>query len=216
MSFAAKRQKSRTKILAAAFCFLILLLGLFACWCNLIVAVYANGRIYTDTELVPVRDVGVVLGCPVTNRKGVPNPYYRHRIESAAELYHCGRVSFLIVSGYPGQPQRMKYDLRTLGVPCDRIAEDNDGHRTLASVISARDKFGLESLTFVTQTGHARRSIYLARACGLDAVAYAAKDPRQPKHLLREFLAHVKAVLDVHILHRRACEASLKDSNHFK
>jgi len=204
----SRGKKTRAALLAGAAA--VFLLIVFAVWCNIAVDSSALGSVYTSSRLIPRNEVGVVLGCPVTNRDGSPNLYYASRIDAAAALYHAGRVAHLVVSGFPGQPRRMKTDLAALGVPPERITEDNAGYRTLASVIRARDIFGLRRCTIITQPGHATRAIYLAKAYGLEAVAFAADDPKQIGAAIREYLAHVKAVLDVHILHRNARDTGKK------
>jgi vancomycin permeability regulator SanA len=176
-------------------------LAVFIIWCNLMVDNPSASLIYSDTNLIPANEAAVVLGCtpPV---EGHPDLYYTARIQAAAELYHSGRVRQLIVSGTPDQPPVMKADMVALGIPADRITCDNGGYRTLASIIRARDTFGLRSFTIVSQPDHCTRAIYLAHAYGLDVVAFGASDPRHTINIIREYFAHVKAVLDVHILHR--------------
>ncbi|MEM9996243.1 MAG: hypothetical protein AAF809_00970, partial [Bacteroidota bacterium] len=54
-----------------------------------------------------------------------------------------------------------------------------------------------------SQRFHAERAVFLAEAHGLDAVAYCADDvsvAAGAKTYLREYLARVKAVLDVYVL----------------
>jgi len=55
----------------------------------------------------------------------------------------------------------------------------------------------------VTQEFHLPRALYLARVWGLDAVGCAATDPGGDFYdsYFREWLARVKAVIDVDLLH---------------
>jgi vancomycin permeability regulator SanA len=194
------RKKVRLALLAAAVPVAMLI---FAAWSNAMVEGQARGLIYTDANSIPAERVGVVLGTDLVWR-GRMSPYYQNRIDAAARLYHAGKVSRLIVSGYPGQPQAMKTSLMVLGVPEDRITLDPGGYRTLASIIQARDVFGQKSFTVISQADHCARAIYLARAYGCEAIGYAAEDPRFAWSILREFFARPKAVLDVWLLHRNA------------
>ena len=56
---------------------------------------------WSDVNAVPVRNVGLLLGAKPGNR------YFTRRIDSAAELYHAGKVKWLLVSGDNG---RKNYD----------------------------------------------------------------------------------------------------------
>jgi|GEM_PF-2616116 len=180
----------------------VCIVAVIGIWFNHLVDVSATGCIYSDPNLIPYNRAAIVLGCPATDRQGRPSLTYRNRIEAAAQLYHRGQVSYIIASGSAGQPWQMRADLVARGVPGEDIRQDDGGYRTLASIIRARDIFGLKSFTVVTQPGHAARAIYLAKSYGLEAVAFSARDPRRARDLAREYLAHVKAVLDVYILHR--------------
>jgi SanA protein len=175
----------------------------FAAVCNWWVDASAESAIFTDPNLIRPEKVGVVLGTEQFYRGSI-SPYYVNRIEAAARLYHAGKVSHLIVSGNPWQPQAMRASLMALGVPADRITLDPGGTRTLASIVRARDTFGQRSFVVISQADHCARAIYLARAYGCDAVGFAGPDPGYLRPRLREFLTRPKAVLDVYVLHRSA------------
>lgn len=57
---------------------------------------------WSDVNAVPVRNVGLLLGAKPGNR------YFTRRIDSAAELYHAGKVKWLLVSGDNGRKITMK------------------------------------------------------------------------------------------------------------
>jgi SanA protein len=175
----------------------------FAAVCNWRVEASAEGKIFTDPNLIRPEKVGVVLGTDQFWSGGI-SPYYQNRMGAAAKLYHSGKVSHLIVSGNPWHPPAMRASLMALGVPAERITLDPGGYRTLASIVRARDTFGQRSFVVISQADHCARAIYLARANGCDVVGFAADDPHHFKDRLREFLARPKAVLDVYVLHRSA------------
>lgn len=56
---------------------------------------------WSDVNAVPARNVGLLLGARPGNR------YFTRRIDTAAELYHAGKVKWLLVSGDNG---RKNYD----------------------------------------------------------------------------------------------------------
>lgn len=87
------------------------------------------------------------------------------------------------------------------GVPSDRIVLDFAGFRTLDSVVRAKEIFGCDSLTIISQTDHNSRALYLAESNGIDAIAISA--PIKAGRLvcirlaLREWLARDKMMLDI-------------------
>ncbi len=64
----------------------------------------------------------------------------------------------------------MRADLIASGIPADKIYGDYAGFRTLDSVVRAREIFGQESYTVISQEFHLQRAVFLARSIGIDAV----------------------------------------------
>jgi SanA protein len=130
---------------------------------------------------------------------------------AAAALFRAHKVDYLLVSGdnhVPtyDEPTAMKNALLRLGVPEDRIVADYAGLRTLDSVVRAKKVFGLSELCIITQRDHALRASYIARANGIDVVAYPAKDVPGlggMRTRFRESLARVWTLLDVNLLGRQ-------------
>lgn len=164
----------------------------------------AEGRLYDRSAALPERNVGLVLGA----RPG--NTFFTRRIDAAAELYHAGKVSYLLVSGDNSrrdydEPSAMAQALNRLGVPASAIYCDYAGFTTLDSVVRAREIFNQQRITIVSQAFHNQRAVYLARHYGIDAVGLNADDPprrHQYRTLLRERLARVRAVFDAQIWRR--------------
>lgn len=179
--------------------------------CEWWVARSAKGRCFDDVALVPEAPVAVVLGASPNLADGRENLFFLHRLESAAALFKAGRVRTLIVSGDNGtqgydEPTEMKHRLVQMGVPEVRIVCDFAGFRTLDSVVRASEVFGQKRVVFVSQRFHNERAIYLARAAGMEAHGFNARDVSvavAPRTFLREKLACVKAVLDVTVLGTR-------------
>jgi SanA protein len=168
-------------------------------------------RLVDDLERLPHHSVGVVLGCVPRLRDGRSNLYFRYRMEAAAKLFHAGKVDYLLVSGDNhrrgyDEPTAMRDALVALAVPVERIILDYAGFRTLDSVVRAKEVFGQERIVIVSQRFHNQRALYLALASGVDAMAYNARDVVGSEGNLtglREPLARVRAVLDVHLLRTR-------------
>jgi SanA protein len=190
---------------AVAFC-LAFVLGARA-----IIANAAKDRTYSDVSSVPQKRVALVLGCPKRVYGGWLNPFFESRMEAAADLYRHGKAEYLIVSGDNhvrgyDEPTDMKNSLVEKGVPSDRIYLDYAGLRTLDSVVRAKEIFGQDRITVVSQRFHNERAIFLAEHHGIDAIGFDAADvPTQYAFntLVREQFAKVKAVLDIYVLHKR-------------
>lgn len=176
-----------------------------------ITAVWASrGRIFTQVQDVPQTKVALVFG--TTDRvNGRENLYFRYRIEAAVELWNAGRIETLIVSGdnqsrFYNEPERMRRALIQRGIPANRIVCDYAGLRTLDSVVRAKEIFGADPILLISQRFQNERAIYLAKANGIQAYGYNAKDVDTQGGLrtkIREIGARVKMWLDVNFLNTR-------------
>ena len=181
-------------------------------YCN-----YAIGRCsdlcFSDVDSVPVRDAALLLGAAKVSPSGKPNLYFSARIETAAELFHAGKIKHILISGDNSrkdydEPGDMKNALLALAVPESAMTLDYAGFRTLDSVVRAKNVFNKDKITIITQPGHAERAVYIARKHDIDAIAFYAAEPIRYKWLVarnrkREKFARVAAWLDVNILCRK-------------
>ena len=173
---------------------------------NLNVEYRVKDRLYNNISRVPYNRVGLLLGTSPLNRYGRPNSYFINRINTASSLYHAGKIDYIIASGDNhtrgyDEPTVMKDSLMAHGVPADRIVLDFAGFRTLDSVVRAKEIFGCDTLTIISQADHCARALYLAEANGMKAIAVAAplRAGRRTRVRLtvREWLARDKMMLDV-------------------
>jgi SanA protein len=172
---------------------------------NQVIRVSSEGHLYESTDLIPYNKVGLVLGTSHRVRGGGPNPYFHNRMQAASELYHNGKVSYLLVSGdnltrWYNEPEQMRKELLILGVPDSVIYLDFAGLRTLDSVIRCREVFGQSSFTVVSQRFHNQRAVYIARQNGIEAIALNARDAEQGNHpsiLVREWFAKANVFIDI-------------------
>lgn len=192
--------------IALSLCAFLFLIIAFTVYANIRVEDAADGLIYEDADSIPHNKVGLLLGTNPLNRWGRPNSYFTNRIKTAAELYHAGKVDFLVASGDNhtrgyDEPTAMRDSLMAHGVPEDRIILDFAGFRTLDSVVRAKEIFGCDSLTIISQADHSARALYLAEANGIAAVAISAplRAGRwvRTRLALREWLARDKMMLDI-------------------
>lgn len=182
--------------------------GLFLL-CQWYVGRAGSGRIYSNVNAIPARDVGLVLGTSEHIGGGRDNPYFTKRMDAAADLYHRGKVKLLLLSGDNrtadyNEPASMKKALIARGVPEKGIALDNAGIRTLDSIVRAKEVFSITHFTIISQRGHDERALLIARHYDIDAIAFAAGDVPFRYAIrthIREWFARVKVILDLYITH---------------
>jgi SanA protein len=162
-------------------------------------------HVFDRIEQIPHKRVGVVLGTSEKVRSGRPNLFFEHRMKAAVELYRSGKVDRLLLSGdnrtiHYNEPWAMRKALIAAGVDSTHITLDYAGFRTLDSVVRAREVFGQQSFTVISQRFHNERAVYIARRKGIDAIGYNARDVDAYSGFrtrLREKLARVKVFLDL-------------------
>ncbi len=172
---------------------------------NQVIRITAESHLFDSAESVPYNRVALVLGTSHRMRDGGPNPYFHNRMEAAAHLYHSGKVRYILVSGdnrtrYYDEPGRMRDALLELDVPPDVIYMDHAGLRTLDSVLRAKEIFGLDSMTIVSQRFHNQRAVYIAKQHGIEVAAYNARDVpshRNDKTRMREWFAKANVFWDI-------------------
>lgn len=199
--------KKFAKILLAC---LVLLLALIAMLLGYSEWIVSDARHYTydRVDKVPYNRVAVVLGTSKYLSGGGPNHYFKYRIKAAAELYNNAKVDFIIVSGdnatvQYNEPRQMRRALIKAGIPASAIYMDFAGFRTLDSVVRAKEVFGQDRFTVVSQGFHNERAIFIARHFGIDAVGFNAEDPSAYQGIrtrVREVFARLMGLLDLYVL----------------
>ncbi|MBA5628259.1 SanA/YdcF family protein [Moheibacter lacus] len=168
----------------------------------------SKGKTYDDLQEIPENPTGLVLGTSKRVRGGGENLYFKYRMQAAVELFKSGKVKFLIVSGDNSimeynETRDMKNELIKMGIPEDKIVEDFAGFSTLDSVLRAKEVFGQDSLTIISQEFHNERAIFIGKNHDIYSLGFNANNV--PKGystitITREYFARVKALLDVYIL----------------
>ncbi len=184
---------------------LVIALFLFILLCDFIISSSAEGKTFSNSNEIAKNRVGLVLGTSKKLIGGLPNPYYTYRIQATIELFKAKKIDFVLVSGdngtrYYNEPNTFKKDLVANGIPSEKIFLDFAGFRTLDSMVRAKEVFGLDNVTVISQEFHNQRAIYLAEKKGLKAIGYNAKSITGQQGLkvrLREYLARVKVFIDL-------------------
>ena len=184
---------------------LILTLALTILLSNYTISSYAEGKTFDQVSEIPENRVGIVLGTSKKLVGGNFNLFYRFRIEATVKLFKAKKIKFVLVSGdnstkYYNEPETIKQDLIEAGIPSEKLFLDYAGFRTLDSMVRAKEVFGLDEVTVISQKFHTARAIYLSEKKGLKAIGFNAKNVSGNsglKVLLRESLARVKVFVDL-------------------
>lgn len=177
---------------------------------------YANHKVmgyevHTTDNIasLPIETACLVLGTTKYMTNNSINPYYRYRIDAAADAYFSGKCSKMVVSGDNrranyNEPDEMKLSLIEYGVPAENIHCDYAGGRTLDSVIRFKRIFGQSAGIVISQQFHNARAIYIGQANGIKLTGYNAKNVDTAYGLrtnFREVFSRIRALLDVELLH---------------
>jgi SanA protein len=169
MRTVAGRKLRRAGLAAGA----LLLLGFAAvAGPNAWVAHATSGRVYAP-DSAPARSVAIVPGARVVD--GKPYVHLQRRLETALMLYRGGRVKKILVSGNDttasSEATVMSAWLRERGVDPSDILVDAGGSRTRETMDRAAGVFDVRDAAICTEDVNTARSVYLAKAAGIDAVA---------------------------------------------
>jgi len=166
---------------------------------------YAQGKTFNAVSDIQKNKVGLVLGTSKLLQNGRINLYFTYRVEATVALYKEGKIEFVLVSGDNStktydEPTDFKEELIKRGIPEDRIFLDYAGFRTLDSVIRAKEIFGQDNITIISQEFHNERAVYLAGKNDINAIGFNARDVSRRYGLkvqLREYLARTKVFFDI-------------------
>ncbi|MGO2357513.1 MAG: SanA/YdcF family protein [Mesonia sp.] len=192
------------KLIITFISLVVLLLG-FILLSNIMVVQGAKGKTFSKLEDIQKNKVGLVLGTAKFSTEGGVNLYFAYRINATVELFKNNKIDFVLISGdngsvYYNEPQDFKKELIKKGIPEDKIFLDYAGFRTLDSVVRAKEVFGQESITIISQEFHNVRAIYLANHFNIQAIGFNAQDVSQRygfKTRVREYFARTKAFIDI-------------------
>ena len=169
---------------------------------------------YPTPDAVPAEEaprVALVFGAGLARGGSRPSLILYDRVATAAELYHAGRATKLLLSGDNrfveyNEPEVMRATAMELGVPEKDIVLDYAGRRTYDSCYRAKEIFGVERAVLVTQSFHLDRALYLCNSMGVDAIGVSADRHPYPSGALRwwharEVPAVLSAWFDLNVRH---------------
>jgi len=190
--------------------FIFVLIGIIFIYAlNAFIAKDASLRMYSSLQDIPSKKSALLLGTAKYLRAGGENYFYTYRIRATVALWKANKIRAIIVSGdngskYYDETTTMYKDLIKAGIPKAYIYRDYAGFRTLDSIVRAEAIFDLSDYIIISQKFHLERALFIAKAKGQKAIGFIAKDlantPSAYRMIAREYLARVKAFLDVYIL----------------
>ncbi|MEB3831221.1 SanA/YdcF family protein [Phormidium sp. CCY1219] len=168
---------------------------------------------YSDRDRVTPQPIAIVLGAGVWE-DGTPTPMLADRIQAAVDLYKRGRVQKILMTGDNSTPHynevaAMQNYAEKRGVPVTDITLDYAGFSTYESCYRAKEIFGIQQAILITQRYHLPRAVYTCRQMGVDAIGLGTPDwgvfrnDSMRYYILREILAVVKALWEIHITRPR-------------
>ena len=200
----ADKKPARKKPLAVKILLAVLILAgvaaVLAVTLNLIVCLSTKDRMQSVGDSLDSRgyDCIIVLGCGVWG--DTPSPLLTDRLDAAIELYRAGAAPKLLMSGDHGQKDYdevsvMRRYAMERGVPSEDIFLDHAGFSSYETMWRAANVFGVRRAIVVTQKYHLFRSLYDARAFGIEAegaIATGHTFASLPMWEARECLARMK------------------------
>jgi SanA protein len=182
-------------------------LVIMAFWSNFSVYYESKNFLFSKAKNLPSTKTALLLGTSKKLRNGNDNLYFNYRIDACLDLFRSGKVSHILISGDNGskeynEPQDMKNELISRGIPSEKITLDFAGFDTYDSVLRAKMIFGQQSFIVVSQKFHNQRAVYIARRNRIHAYGYNARDVKKMNGLktkIREFFACLKAYIEVKV-----------------
>jgi len=162
---------------------------------------------YDALDDVPAREIVIVPG--VGDRDGEIRDRLRSRLLAALTLYRAHKAETILVSGVgqrPGGGDEVSSSRAWLldhGVDPAHIIIDRYGMRTLDTVQRAAKTYGVTGAIVCSQAQHLDRTLFLARAAGIDAVGFIAAqhDTLSNYEVRLETLKSTLAFVDTYVLH---------------
>ncbi len=151
-------------------------------------------------------DFAIVPGAKIEDQE--PSPFLKERLDKAILLYKGKQVKKIILSGGYNSTYKkhetdvMKAYLQKRGIPLEDLIIDRAGFSTYDTIARYQEKFPQKRAIFITQKAYANRALYIARKKDalIDVMDCSTGEYNLSlKAYIRELLAPVKAILEVHM-----------------
>jgi len=197
-------KKIKSLIVFLFICFILLL------FFDLYVSFSSSNKIYYELNKLNKTEFCLLLGTSKyikdrNTKNKTENLFYRYRLDAVKELFDKSIIQKVIASGdnrtsHYNETKNMKNDLLKLNIPESSIITDNDGFRTILSIVNLCNKYNINNAIVISQKFHLERAIFLGKFFGLNLIGYAAKPVRgwaNIKIQIRERGARVRLLFDI-------------------
>jgi SanA protein len=192
-----KKRLIRVGLIALAVCLVVL------STVRLAIHLSVRNRIYADIRQVPSSNIAIVLGTRALPT-GKPSERLVNRCDKAVALYKAGKVKRILMSGDNRAFSHHECDVMRAyaiekGVLAKDVTIDPLGRRTYDSMYRAITVFHIKRAIIVTQKFHMDRSLFTAKAVGIDAYGVPSDLPPDMRDRFREPFAIVLSIIDVYL-----------------
>jgi SanA protein len=186
------------------FVFIIILILIII---NFYIVSFSKDKIFKKLENLEKTKIWLVLWASVKSN-WIPSDILKDRLLSAFEAYRQSKIEKIIVSwdnskkNY-NEPQAMKDYLINLWVEETDIFQDFAWFDTYDSIFRSREIFSAKEIVIFTQEYHLYRAVYISNRLWISAIWFISDKEKYlwiVKFRIREFLARLKAFLEVEIL----------------
>ena len=186
---------------------LIIIVILILVIINFYIVSFSKDKIFKKVDNLEKTKIWLVLWASVKSN-WVPSDILKDRLSSAFEAYRQSKIEKIIVSwdnskeNY-NEPQAMKDYLVNLWVEKKDIFEDFAWFDTYDSIFRSREIFSAKRIVIFTQEYHLYRAVYISNKLWIPAIWFVSDRHNYlwiVKFRTREFLARLKAFLEVEIL----------------
>jgi len=164
-----------------------------------------NDRIYNNIDsLDKASDYIIVFGAGL-KPGNMPSDILADRIITAVSLYNAGKGSKILMSGDSvddnhDEVEVMSAYAENLGVKTEDILKDEKGYDTYSTCWRAKNIFGINNATLITQEYHMNRALYICNNVGINSYGVTSdlniyKDIKKFK--IRESFAFLKSFFEV-------------------
>lgn len=186
------------------FLFLIIVLLLLITISYIYVSTNAKDKTYTSISEIPFNKTALLLGTSKFMNNGEVNLFFTTRCDAVAELWEKGKVLSIIISGDStsktyDEPEMMRQELLSKGLPDSILILHKSGYNTKASIIFCKNN-NINDLTIVSQKFHNQRAIVISKNMDINAIGYNANPVYTTygtRVMMREWFARVKLIFNL-------------------
>lgn len=190
--------------------YFILWIIIFSIWVNFYVIKSSENYVFSEIKNLENKQVWLVLWASA--KLNFPSITLQDRLDSSIEAFKKWKFEIFLLSwdhwkkNYD-EVNTMKNYLLKKGISKEKIFLDHAGFDTYDSLYRAKNIFWAKSLVIFTQKFHLYRAVYIWNWLWINSIWYISDKRKYLKenyNSRREFLARIKAFLEVEIFHTQS------------